>query len=439
MPGSILNADINFPHFTGRETADQKIDVITNYLYLLYEQLRYTMGNLGAENFSAAGKQEITELYAADSGGSAGLKVSPDEILARVEDLYGNYSQLKIRSDGISAKVENIDGRVTTVEQDADGLESRVSAIDETGGALDQLSSRITQTATEIRTEVSADVSTLDGKISTVSSNLTQTAGEIRASVSTVSGVANTALANAAILDISVTGIRTRVSNVEDDVTTLEQTATQIQTTVQSHTGSINTITQTLDGVVFQDSDTGTTVIDGSYITTGTINAERLNLTGSITWDDLTAAAKDRVDAGKGGATYDYLHQSYISRIKIASPKLIGGQLYATGLGDSAGQSAAFYISDGVTGSGETLQANDPLGWLSYDDGGVLPDNPHRVFLHTEDGIALKIESGGNMSIEANDNIYLESNLVLKQDVNFGYTLPDSGINGQLFFKLPST
>lgn len=64
MPGSILNADTNFPHFTGNESTDEKINTIQNYLYMLYEQLRYSMGNLGTENFSEGGLKDFIALAA---------------------------------------------------------------------------------------------------------------------------------------------------------------------------------------------------------------------------------------------------------------------------------------------------------------------------------------------------------------------------------------
>lgn len=64
MPGSILNADINFPHFTGQETTDEKLSIVTDYLYMLYEQLRYSMSNLGVENFNDAELKDIITMSA---------------------------------------------------------------------------------------------------------------------------------------------------------------------------------------------------------------------------------------------------------------------------------------------------------------------------------------------------------------------------------------
>lgn len=66
MPGSILNADINFPHFTGTESTEDKFNILTDYLYMLYEQLRYSMANIGVENFNDEGLKDIIKLAAKD-------------------------------------------------------------------------------------------------------------------------------------------------------------------------------------------------------------------------------------------------------------------------------------------------------------------------------------------------------------------------------------
>ncbi len=61
MPGNILNADTGFPQFTGDESSDAKIDKVMNYLYMLLEQLRYSLNNLDADNFNETGLREIGE------------------------------------------------------------------------------------------------------------------------------------------------------------------------------------------------------------------------------------------------------------------------------------------------------------------------------------------------------------------------------------------
>ena len=54
MPSNILTTDTSFPQLTEEQSTDEKFGVITNYLYMLLEQLRYSMANLGRENFNDA-------------------------------------------------------------------------------------------------------------------------------------------------------------------------------------------------------------------------------------------------------------------------------------------------------------------------------------------------------------------------------------------------
>jgi hypothetical protein len=61
MPANILNADVMFPSFRDDETSEQKLDKVTNYLYMLLEQLRYSLSNLDADNFNDTGLREIAE------------------------------------------------------------------------------------------------------------------------------------------------------------------------------------------------------------------------------------------------------------------------------------------------------------------------------------------------------------------------------------------
>ena len=62
MPSNLLTADTTFPTLTREQSTDEKFDKITSYLYMLLEQLRYSMGNLDKDNFNAAGLDEIANI-----------------------------------------------------------------------------------------------------------------------------------------------------------------------------------------------------------------------------------------------------------------------------------------------------------------------------------------------------------------------------------------
>lgn len=61
MPSGLLNADIGFPAFTGNESTEEKIGQISQYLYMLLEQLKYSLANIGVDNMTSGGVTELTQ------------------------------------------------------------------------------------------------------------------------------------------------------------------------------------------------------------------------------------------------------------------------------------------------------------------------------------------------------------------------------------------
>ena len=223
----------------------------------------------------------------------------------------------------------------------------------------------------------------------------------------------------------------------------ITKTSEEIMLKVEDIDGKYTGLKTTVDGVTITDQS-GTTKIKGSSIETASIatnaiSADQVNLTGAITWSDLSAAAQQRVDSGKGDDNPSYIKSSYIDSAKIVSPHIYGGDLYATGQGNTSGTNPAFYMSDGVTGTGGNTTPNAPKGWLCYDKNGAgtTQEAQNRVFLHSEPGVALKLDAGGDMSLEADDSIHLLSYLKLRKGVNYGTAAQRDAItpeNGQIFF-----
>ena len=58
MPGNLLFSESTLPHITGDTKKD--IQQLYDYIHILQEEIRYTMSNLGIENFNAAGLADIT-------------------------------------------------------------------------------------------------------------------------------------------------------------------------------------------------------------------------------------------------------------------------------------------------------------------------------------------------------------------------------------------
>ena len=165
MPSNLLQADVGFPQFKEDQKPDEKITQVVNYLYMLLEQLRYSFGNLGAENFSESGITELqtilTEpIYARltnDEGLINELSINATGLYERLYDeTTGDITQLALTAQGLYADMHGEGGVVATIAATANGLYSEV------WGSTPGETSRITQNANAITQKVSSgDVSTM--------------------------------------------------------------------------------------------------------------------------------------------------------------------------------------------------------------------------------------------------------------------------------------
>lgn len=101
MPSNLMFADSSFPKIEEGEAPQESIRKIQNYLFMLLEQLRYTLQNLGGENFNDA------EMEAYIKKISAGLIVAQTVISNTfiTNELYAQYGSIadltvdKLRTD----------------------------------------------------------------------------------------------------------------------------------------------------------------------------------------------------------------------------------------------------------------------------------------------------------------------------------------------------
>ena len=224
--------------------------------------------------------------------------------------------------------------------------------------------------------------------------------------------------------------------------TLITKTSEEIMLKVEGIDGKYTELKTTVDGVTITDQS-GTTKIKGSSIETASIaanaiRADQVNLTGAISWADLDSNVRAEIN-DRGDDNPSYIKWSYIDSAKIVSPHIYGGDLYATGQGNAAGTNPAFYMSDGVTGSGANTEPNAPKGWLCFDKNGAGTEQEaaERVFLHSQPNVAIKIESGGNMSIDAAGFIHMQAPITLQSGVNYGTAAQRDAItpvNGRIFF-----
>ena len=278
MPNNLLTVDTAFPTFTSDQTNEEKLDVVTNYLYMLMEQLRYTLANLGMGNFNGA---ELSEL---------GMTIT-QPLYVQLEDLSGNLAELDMTTTGLSAQIQNVAGSVAELELTADNLSTRIENAEGDISSIDQYAKSIT---------------------------LSVENGETTSTIKLLAG-----------------GV---------------QIASQV---IQ------------MNGLVtFTGLEDGTTVINGGCIQTGTIDAQYLNLTGAITFPDLSSdvqgeinnavdTANDAYDLAYGNQLPSYIKSTYIDATRIESPTIYAGEFYGNEFNvyPESGNSGSFNIYGSTSAS----------------------------------------------------------------------------------------
>ena len=221
MPSNILNTDVMFPQLTGGKSTEQTIYEVLNYLYMLREQLRYSLANLGIENINPTSFEEIANIIT-------------EPVYLQLKDEEGNMASLIAEVDSLSSRLTDTEGNVSSLVQTTTSLSTRMTDAEGNIGTL-QL------TATSLQTSVSS----LDGEVT----KITQT----------------------------VNGLELSVTNGEDSsVLRLMSGSTQLSSATIEITGMVTFSDLSNTG--------GKTVINGGNVSTGTISAiniEGCNITGS--------------------------------------------------------------------------------------------------------------------------------------------------------------
>ena len=209
-----------------------------------------------------------------------------------MSELYGTqngiYGMLQKNQSTFRQTASEISGTVTRVNSDLS----------------EDIASLIIR-ADSIESSVSSNFTTLDGKISSNTSKITQAASEIRSEVSsTLRNYSTTTQMNSSISQ-TASQIRSEVSSaingVNQNISVVEQTANKISWLVKSGTTSSNftltdrAISQVADKidltgyVTFNSLSTpGQTTIDGGNIKTGTLEADSIKSGGTITGNKFT-------------------------------------------------------------------------------------------------------------------------------------------------------
>ena len=362
------------------------------------------------------------------------------EIRSEVSDLDGRFSEnITTVENGIRNDMAN---SLASMSDTLTGLSNDLTGLGEDLTGLEESTNSSISTINASIESITLNVSNLDSKI-------TQTAAEIRSEVS-----AEVTDLNATIVDTE-TGIRDTI-NIE--VTNLESKITQTATSIQT---DVSAKFKTVDGEIEKFSKFKQTVEGFSFMGNGgtvKINGGDINLTGAISFSDLSdattkqqeidsiaatantastnastaltnannawnragTAINDASDAwNKAVEAYDvatsitipnYIKSTYISSTEIQSPTIKGNNISVYGTFQTIGNDGVSQVTTGYMGAamGKDYYGNDTIGvalsnsWDSSD--GTIGTN---YVIVTNAGA--RIQSGNNRVIVTDDGIYLRT------------------------------
>lgn len=113
MPTTFQLVETTFPNGEGKTTQEQ-INGVYDYLFVLLEQLRYTLFNLDESNLNQNALSEF-------------IKNISEPIYAKIEDTDKNVNELSITAKGLAGRISNAEGDITEISATVDGLQTSVS------------------------------------------------------------------------------------------------------------------------------------------------------------------------------------------------------------------------------------------------------------------------------------------------------------------------
>lgn len=243
-------------------------------------------------------KTEVNSAITALNNKTNELIRTVDETKSTLTEVKGSMQTITDEQGNIKEQIATLTTNVSEVQQTANGLTSTVSSVQTTLNNLDgevttlkTKQSTIEQNVNSITTRVEVAEGTAN-EAKTMASEAKQTANSFSTKITEVENTANGAATTASEAKQTANSFSTRITTAEGNISSISQTASKIDWVIKSGTSSSNfTITDRMATLTAEKIDLsgyvtinslkagGTTTIDGGRITTGTISADRVDLT----------------------------------------------------------------------------------------------------------------------------------------------------------------
>ena len=139
MPTTFQLVETTFPNGEGKDTQEQ-INGVYDYLFVLLEQLRYTLFNLDGSNINQNALSEF-------------IKNISEPIYAKIEDTDKNVNELSITAKGLSARIGDAEGDITQLQATATGLQASISNLN---GSVTNLTADVNGIRATVSTKIDA-------------------------------------------------------------------------------------------------------------------------------------------------------------------------------------------------------------------------------------------------------------------------------------------
>ena len=221
---------------------------------------------LGTADVSAPGGDEVEDEYPYKSR----ARRQSDRALARV------YSTITKTSERITLlvanEVEQLEGKI---ELTATSLTTQIT------NTREGLSSKIEQTASSLSSEISNTKDGLNSKIEQTASSLSTRISNAQGDIASLQQTANSLIFTANAQGSSISSLWDAVNGFSLEVSNGAQSSTLYLMSGRTELSSAEIVLR--GAVTFEDlAYTGRTVINGGNITTGTIDAEKVNVSGAF-------------------------------------------------------------------------------------------------------------------------------------------------------------
>ena len=141
MPANWLYMDAKFPDFDGDISTEDKLAQVQNYLYLLVEQMRYTMQNLDTTNLNQTALNVWEEAI-----------TKPLYLLLEGEG--ERLTQLSVTADGLTAMVQSQQQQVQEVKDAQEDAQNALEGLDQ---SVQEISSRVELALTSDQVEIAVE------------------------------------------------------------------------------------------------------------------------------------------------------------------------------------------------------------------------------------------------------------------------------------------